>query len=178
MKRFIVEQSDTEFFTSHSGLALVGLCLNRLTDFMATLRSKIPLRHGIAHIDLIKSYLGLLCLGKSDFEAVENVRSDGFFKASLGIGQVPSAARLRQRLDEHAKALLPLLYAAVVEFLVNAKVPVTPLRIGYVALDIDVFPRQTTLEPTRKGCREPTKAWMAMRRLQPTGRSGGLVSGV
>jgi len=71
---------------------------------------------------------------------VENVRSNVFFKASLGIGQVPSAARLRQRLDEHAKALLPLMYAAVVEFLVKTKVPVTPLRIGYVALDIDVFP--------------------------------------
>jgi hypothetical protein len=107
---------------------------------MTTLWAMIPLRHGIPHSDIIKSYLGLLCLGKSDFEAVENVRSDRFFKESLGIGQVPSAARLRQRLDKHAKALLPLMYAAVIEFLVKAKVPVTPLSIGYVALDIDVFP--------------------------------------
>jgi len=52
----------------------------------------------------IKSYIGLLCLGKSDFEAVENVRGDRFFKESLGIDHVPSSARLRQRLDEYAKA--------------------------------------------------------------------------
>jgi len=31
MKRFIIEQSDEEFYTSHSGLALVGLALNRFT---------------------------------------------------------------------------------------------------------------------------------------------------
>ena len=140
MKHFIIEQSDTEFYTSHSGLALVGLCINRFTTLMTTLRAMIPLRHGIPHSDIIKSYVGLLCLGKSDFEAVENVRSDRFFKESLDIGQVPSAARLRQRLDKYAKALLPVMYATVIEFLVKAKVPVTPLRTGHVALDIDVFP--------------------------------------
>ena len=63
-----------------------------------------------AHSDVIKSYLGQLCLGKSDLEAVENVRADRFFKEALGIGQVPSPARLRQRLDKHAKDLLPVMY--------------------------------------------------------------------
>jgi len=29
MKRIIIEQSDDEFYTSHSGLALAGLCINR-----------------------------------------------------------------------------------------------------------------------------------------------------
>jgi len=29
MKRFIIEKSDDEFYTNHSGLALVGLCINR-----------------------------------------------------------------------------------------------------------------------------------------------------
>ncbi len=29
MKHFILEQSETEVYTSHSGLALVGLCLNQ-----------------------------------------------------------------------------------------------------------------------------------------------------
>ena len=72
MKRCIVEQSNTEFFTSHSAFALLGLYLNRLAGFVAAPRSKIPFRHGIAHSDLIKSYPGRLCLGKSDFEAVEN----------------------------------------------------------------------------------------------------------
>ena len=31
MKRFIIEQCDEELYTVHTGLALVGLCLNRFT---------------------------------------------------------------------------------------------------------------------------------------------------
>ena len=140
MKRFVLEQSKTEFYTSHSGLSLVGLCLNRFTTLTQSLQTAIPLRHGIAHSEVIKSYLGQLCLGKSDFDAVENVRTDHYFKEALGIGRVPSAARLRQRMDEHAQDLLPILYETGIEFLVKAKVPVSPLSMGCVALDIDVFP--------------------------------------
>src|SRR5690554_4818744 len=89
---------------------------------------------------MVRAYVGLLCLGKSDFEAVENFRRDRSFKESLGIGQMPSSARLRQRFDEQAEAMLPVTYDSSIEFLVNAKVPVTPLKTGHVALDIDVFP--------------------------------------
>ena len=106
MKRFILEQSETEFYTSHSGLALVGLCLNRYGQLNQALDKGIPLRHGISHADMIKSSIGTLCLGKSDFEAIENHRNDDYFKAALSIQQVPSSARLRQRLDEHAEALI------------------------------------------------------------------------
>jgi hypothetical protein len=167
MKRFLLDQSKREFYTSHSGLALVGLCLNRFTSLGKSLQAAIPLRHGIAHSDVIKSYVGQMCLGKSDFEAVENVRKDRFFKESLGVDHVPSAARLRQRLDEHADALLPVLYETGIEFLVKAQVPVTALSNGYVALDIDVFPRQITQGPARKGFRGPTTGSMVMRRSRP-----------
>jgi hypothetical protein len=54
----------------------------------------VPRRHGIPNIDLIRTFTGLLCLGKSDFEAVENARQDPFFKAALGIKQMPSSAPL------------------------------------------------------------------------------------
>lgn len=140
MKRFILEQSKTEHYTSHSGLALVGLCVNGYTQVAKALRETIPLRHGIAHGDMVRAYVGLLCLGKSDFEAVENFRRDRSFKESLDIRQMPSSARLRQRFDEQAEAMLPVIYDSSIEFLVNAKVPVTPLKTGHVALDIDVFP--------------------------------------
>jgi len=140
MKRFIIEQSDTEFYTSHSGLALIGLCLNRYASLSKAIDTAIPLRHGIAHSDVLKSYLGQLCLGKSDFEAVEAVREDRYFKEALAIQQVPSSARLRQRLDANASALLPVLYETSIAFLQGAQVPVSPLATGHVALDIDVFP--------------------------------------
>lgn len=139
MKRFVLEQSQSEWYTSHSGLALVGLCLNRFGEVERHLKG-LPLRHGISHADLIRSYVGLLCLGKSDFEAVEDFRQDRYFRQSLGIGQVPSAARLRQRLDDRAEALLPLMWAMNVAMLERAKVPITALETGHVALDIDVYP--------------------------------------
>ncbi|WP_305803114.1 hypothetical protein, partial [Thiolapillus sp.] len=41
----------------------------------------------------------LVCQGKNDFEAVEGIRKDPFFQQALGIGRVPSSARLRQRFD-------------------------------------------------------------------------------
>ncbi|QWF72400.1 transposase [Methylomonas paludis] len=148
MEHFILEQSETEIYTSHSGLALVGLCLNQYGKLNQALKSGIPLRHGIAHSDIIKSYMGTLCLGKSDFEAIENYRHDLYFKSSLSIKQVPSTARLRQRLDEQAEALLPIVYNSNIDFMVEAQVPVTPLKTGHVALDMDVYPMNN--EKTRK----------------------------
>ena len=148
MKRLIIEQSTTETYTSHSGLALVGLCLNRYSTIHKALKAGIPLRHGISHSDIIKSYIGTLCLGKSDFEAIENFRNDDYFKNALSIKHVPSSARLRQRLDEEAEALLVIMQQCNIEFLVNAGVPVTPLATHHVALDIDVYPMNN--EKTQK----------------------------
>ncbi len=48
MKHFILGQSETEIYTSHSGLALVGLCLNRYGNLNQALKTGIPLRHGIS----------------------------------------------------------------------------------------------------------------------------------
>ena len=91
MKRFILEQSASEFYTSHSGLALVGQALLRYTDLKKQART-IPKRHGIPNIELIRTFTGLLCLGKSDFESVENARGDRYFREALGIKQMPSSA--------------------------------------------------------------------------------------
>jgi len=139
MRTFKLEQSKTEIITPHGGLALIGHCLNKQTSLAKTSRTVVK-RHGIANIDLIRTYLGLICLGKSDFEAVEQTRHDPFFKAALGIKQSASSARLRQRFDADARALIPLLDEASVEFLRNAQVPIGALATGHVPLDMDVFP--------------------------------------
>ena len=103
MRKFRIEQSRTETYTPTAGLALVGHCINRHTSLAKTART-IPKRHGIPNIDLFRTYAGLLCMGKSDFEAAESLRLDPFFKHALGIKQSPSAPRLRQRFDEDAEA--------------------------------------------------------------------------
>ncbi len=84
----------------------MGRHLNHQTTLNKTSLT-LSKRHGIANIDLIRTYLGQMCLGKSDFEAVENPRHDPFFKAVMGIKQSVSSARLRQRFDEDAARLIP-----------------------------------------------------------------------
>lgn len=140
MRNFILEQSSSEIYTSTAGLALGGLCLNKHTPLVKSLRS-ISKRHGIANIDLVRTYFGLMLSGKSDFEAVDLVRNDPFFKEAMGIKQSPSASRLRQRFDEDARALIPLLDEASIAFLQSVQAPITPLKTGHVPLDMDVFPQ-------------------------------------
>ncbi len=138
MQRFHISQSDKETYVTHSGFALVGLALkhSKIAKFLKT----IPHRHGAGHADCLKSYVGLLCIGKSDFDAIENRRDDLFFRKSLGIRKVPSSPTLRQRFDKWAPKFIPLVDKASIEFISALKAPVTPLSPGHVPLDIDVFP--------------------------------------
>ena len=109
MKRFIPEQSSDEIYTDCSGLALVGLCINRYSNLSGIVR-RISENDNklIPDTELLRSYLGLLCTGKSDYEAVSSLREDSFFKESLGIERVPSAEILRQRFDRDADRLVHL----------------------------------------------------------------------
>ena len=83
MRTFKLDQSKAEIITPHGGLALVGQCLNNLTSLPKTSRSIVK-RHGIPNIDLIRTYLGLICLGKSDFEAVEQARHAPLLQSGSG----------------------------------------------------------------------------------------------
>ena len=121
-----IEQSTTEFYTPVAGLYFVGHAINKQTKLAKSLR-KIKKRHGIANIDLIRTYSGLLAQGKSDFDAVDNYRHDDWFKRSMGIKQMPSSSRLRQRFNEDATRLIPLIEDSLTEVLLNFKAPVTPL---------------------------------------------------
>lgn len=46
---------------------------------------------GITHAMNLFSMIGLLTMGKSDYEAVEEFREDDFSTASIGITTVPTA---------------------------------------------------------------------------------------
>ena len=73
------------------------------------------------------------------FEAVENYRQDGFFRRALGLRAVPSAVTLRQRMDEIGPQLQVITDELPVSLLTRAQAAVTPLAMGHVALEIDVF---------------------------------------
>jgi hypothetical protein len=140
VRQFIIEQSEADL-TSHAGLGLIGRALNEQTDLGAQAKSSAPARcDAIPHADVLKSYVALLCLGKSDFEAVNGMREDEYFAESLAVAQVPSEGTLRQRMDAHALSFLPVVQDAAIEFLHRVEASITPLAMGMVALDADVTP--------------------------------------
>jgi hypothetical protein len=134
----IIEQSHSEIFASAGGLAVVGPIINRHSGLKKRLKS-VPLRHGIAHIDLVRTYLRLLCQGKNDFEAVKGTRDDVFCRQALGIARMHSSARLRQRFDEQALALTEAEDDCLVPLLSNLLAPIAALYSGHVAVQADMF---------------------------------------
>ena len=74
MTDFIIKKLPYDL-SSHAGLAFIGkylksIKINSLIDWA------FPVRSGVANSDILKSYLGLLCLGKNDFDAIENFRTN------------------------------------------------------------------------------------------------------
>ena len=53
MKRLQLEQSNDEFYTSHSGLALAGACINRHSDLQRLVSRQSRGSTQIADIDIL-----------------------------------------------------------------------------------------------------------------------------
>lgn len=157
MKRFKIEPSDADII-SHGGLALIGQAVERHTRLTRELEAQVPLRHGIKHSDVMKSYLALLCLGKNDFEAINTIESDDYFMTAMDIDVLPSEATLRQRMDNQAEVFLPIVAKAGRDFLVSIQPTLAPLSTGHIPLDADVTPLDNTgshkegVSRTYKGC--------------------------
>ena len=76
MIKFELEQSE-EALSSHSGLGLVGAALYRMKLHKQIDNVRLPGAKDdpiIPHSDVLKSYIGLLCQGKSQYEAIELFR--------------------------------------------------------------------------------------------------------
>jgi Transposase DDE domain group 1 len=138
MRPIQVKQLDYDL-TPTAGLALVGHHLKTLALVLAEVDVALPVRSGVATSDIVRSYLGLLVQGKSDFDAIENVRGDEFFKHSLGIGLLPSSPTLRQRMDAHAGALAGFVPALIERLLSRHAPDFGVLPCGWLPLDVDTF---------------------------------------
>jgi hypothetical protein len=128
-----------ESLTHLGGLPLIGRAIARFSQLRQLIDTRFPVRSGIPNSNILIAQLGLLCQGKSDFEAIERFRRDSFFAQALGLRAVPSSPTLRQRLDEKADAFLPWVDESLLHLLQRAKVSITPLSCGWVPLDLDVF---------------------------------------
>jgi hypothetical protein len=138
MRPFIVQQLDYDL-TPVAGLALVGHHLNRLAPVFKRIDTAWPVVGGVANSDIVRSYLGLLVQGKSDFDAIENFRGDAFFKQALGIKLLPSSPTLRQRMDARAADLFDFTSALTEALLTSARPDYGVLPCGWLPLDIDTF---------------------------------------
>ena len=137
MPEFEVRQSRNLRLTSHSGLALIGRCCEAAQVDLVIDR-KLPVSQGMKTSDLVKALVGLLSLGKSDFEAIEEFRSDRFFKEALCISKVPSSVWMRQRLDVKAEELRELTDDLALRLLGRTEAPISAHK-DFVCLDIDTF---------------------------------------
>ena len=141
MPRFHLKQS-SRHLTSHAGLALVGQCFEAAQ--LGRLDTRFPTSQGMRTSDIIKSYTGLLSLGKSDFEAIEEFRHASFFRHALSVQKVPSSVWLRQRMERLAGVpvdqigLREELTDYSVRLLQRTDAPITAHQ-GFVCLDFDIF---------------------------------------
>lgn len=141
MTDFIIKKLPYDL-SSHAGLAFIGKYLRR-ANVNALIDPKFPVRSGVANSEILKSYLALLCMGKSDFDAVENFRTNDFFKRALGLSAVPSSPTLRQRMDTHAASwfeLAPQLNESLLASRINGQaIDFGALDCGYTPVDLDTF---------------------------------------
>ena len=141
MTDFIIKKLPYDL-SSHAGLALIGKYLKRI-NINSLIDPAFPVRSGIVNSAILKSYLGLLCLGKNDFDAIESFRGNAFFMRALGLNGVPSSPTLRQRMDSHAASWFDLaaqLNHKLLGSTVNGKpIDFGALACGYTPVDLDTF---------------------------------------
>lgn len=144
MKTHFNFKDGNELLSSNSGLALTGLLLDRTNLIRRISEVLLPAYPcpKIVHGDVIKSVIGLLTLGKTHYDDIEQFREDPFFKASLNLGAVPSSSTIRQRLDDASDAFNNIVKEESAQLLKKTIKP-TPIALGeqlFIPLDIDVTP--------------------------------------
>ena len=140
--KFII-QAGRERLESNGGLVLGGKILAGL-DLDRRVNGIIidgALEPKITNADVLRSYFGLLIMGRTNYEDIELFRHDGYFRRALGIKRVPSSGTLRQRLDGAEGRFDDVLKEANAGLL-NAAVltPVKTERGEYLPVDVDVSP--------------------------------------
>jgi len=140
--KFII-QAGKERLESNGGLVLGGKILSGL-DLDRRGNGIVidgALEPKITNGDVLRSYLGLLILGRTNYDDIELYRHNGYFRRALGIKRAPSSGTLRQRLDGAEGRFDRVIKEANVGLLSAAALtPVKTERGEYLPLDVDVSP--------------------------------------
>lgn len=141
---FTVEFTNERIIPS-GGLAVVGAILGK-SDFVKRMNRMdvTPNRsqHQIKNGDILLTYIGMLCMGKPQYESVHEMDDDPvFYKKALGVAyKIPSEETLRQRLDDIGASIRPRILAENVEMLRSNGIYPSKIKEGYVPVDSDVSP--------------------------------------
>ena len=133
-------EGTNEIFTSNGGLAVAGALIKSLKIGKGLDKIKITSSEPeISNQDVLRSYLGLLVMGRTNYEDIELFRNDGMFRIMLDIKKVPSSETLRQRFD----AVRGAFDDSIRQFNVSVlkKCHLSPVIIDsgkYIPVDIDV----------------------------------------
>ena len=131
MKKIHIEFSDERLITP-SGLVFVGQILGK-SSFVKKINrapiSKDYLQKQIKNGDVLLTYIGMLCQGKPQYEAVREMMDDpDYYKYALGISYaIPSAETLRQRFDMIGDSLRKDIQQANVDML--REMHIEPTRV-------------------------------------------------
>lgn len=162
MQKIEVVLSDERLITP-SGLTFVGQILGK-SDFVKKMNrapiSKEYFQSQIKNGDILLTYIGMLCQGKPQFEAVKEMYDDPeYYILSLGINyKIPSAETLRQRFDRIGDSLRNNILLANIDIFKQMHIEPSAMENGYVPVDIDVSPFDNSktskegVSRTYKGC--------------------------
>ena len=144
MKKLVVEFSNERLITP-SGLSLVGQMLGKSNFIKKCNNMKIDGKRSQSQIkngDILLSYIGLLCQGKTSYDAIHEMSDDPeYFKLALGITRaIPSAETLRQRMDDIGSSLREEILNANVSMFNTYNIQPSALESDYIPLDLDVTP--------------------------------------
>jgi hypothetical protein len=107
--------------------------------FSKTSPLKISKNHLIDY-EIIKSMLGILCLGKCKYEEIENFKEDRLFKEALQLKRVPSKEILRQRIEAMNEEVNFVLREFNAHFLKKHAVLGKIEGTDFIPVDYDVTP--------------------------------------
>jgi hypothetical protein len=143
MSDIIIKLSDKNF-VNHAGLPFISNLLNDSKIFSRiNIVSKYKKNTGlIPDYDIVKTCIALICLGKTNFDDVEQYRNDRYFKKVLKLKAVASAPTIRQRLETYGEGMWSALRQISIELIKGLFSDETTEVCGkhYIIIESDVTP--------------------------------------
>ena len=144
MQKLVIKFSNERLITP-SGLSLIGQMLGKSNFIKKCNNMKVDGKRSQSQIkngDILLSYIGLLCQGKTAYECIRETADDPeYYKLALGITRsIPSAETLRQRMDDIGSSLRNEILNANVEMFNTYNIKPSALDSDLVPLDLDVTP--------------------------------------